>query len=307
MSTSSSVQIARIAAEAGLELTWAQWSALGSLATSRRRPAIALVDPEALILFSLHLAPLEARLLDQVGWWAEVGSELTSVKRMKSIVARIPIWESGLKSFATLALEAGDKRWRAHAAGEGVDYRRGKGPPQLSLAARSTVWLRLRAGFGVGAKADVLAFLLGIRGSRVVVREIADACGYSAPTIKAAADDLARSRFIRRLEHRPAEYYAPPGPWAEILEVDVLPEWRFWVATFAFLTAAADWAGSVERGDLDGRLAASGARDLIDRHMAVMHLESLPARDPRGLKGDAVVGVLHEMVRSTAEWARCNV
>lgn len=309
MSTSSSAHIARASVEAGLELTWAQWSALGSLAHSRRGSASSMVDPEALILFSLYLAQHESRLLDQVGWWAESGSRLTSIKRMKSICARVPIWKKGLGSFARMALDSGDKRWQVHAVGgAGPTYRRGKGPPRPSLVSGATVWLRLRTAFGVSAKADVLAFLLGIHGSKVVVREIADATAYTATAVRMAADDLARGRFIRRIDQKPAQYYVPPAPWADLLQMDALPEWRFWVDTFAFMSEVAEWAQSVgQQEEPRLRVVASRARDLVDKHMAVMHLESLPIRDPRGLRGQAVLGVLQEMVDTTAAWARDHV
>ena len=90
-------------------------------------------------------------LIDLVGWWAESGSDLTSVKRMKSLSARFPIWEPSLRAFATMALQAGDRRWQSHADPGLVEWRPGKGPPSPSLAADSTLWLRLRAAFGIRA------------------------------------------------------------------------------------------------------------------------------------------------------------
>ena len=323
MSLPRSRRIAKTAIDCGLEIAWAQWSALGSLASSRdARRSRSLVDPEALILISFHVLSLERRLEDLLAWWASVGSALVSVKRLKSLSERFPGKIQGFFSFASMAFERGDRRWRTHA---NLDrdriYREGKGPSDLSLAAPSALWLRLRSALGVGAKADVLAFLLGIHGARASAREMSDATGYTTTAVRAAADELAKGRLIRSTSRRPVEYFAPPRPWADLLELEVptglrdaavqsplrdLPVWHSWAAIFVFLAEVDDWAQRVEAQDLGERVVASRARDLVERHMSTMHRESIRVPEPRGFHGTDALWVLEEMVAITAEWAREN-
>ena len=141
--------------QAGVQVCWAQWSALGSYATPERtaRP-ISIVDPEALILLSLGLEKEERRLGDMLFWWASVGSRLTSVQRIRTLAKDLPQdVQQSVGRYATLASAAGDRRWTRLAAKETPrpHDRRLKGPEVLNLAEASTLMLRLRAAFGVGS------------------------------------------------------------------------------------------------------------------------------------------------------------
>ena len=102
-----------------------------------------MIDPEALLAFSLHLSAEERRLRDMVAWWARVGSSFTSVQRFRSVAGRFP-GEEGTRSlgaFARMAVAAGDKRWARYAGGpsdgEGVGE---KGKETLTLIEPCTLW-----------------------------------------------------------------------------------------------------------------------------------------------------------------------
>ena len=154
-------------------------------------------------------------------WWASVGSRLTSVQRIRTLAKNFPEdVRHSLGRYASLAAAAGDRRWKRLAAEEvpGPRGRALKGPDVLNLAEASTLMLRLRAAFGVGSKADALAFLLGMGGSWVSVSVISEATGYSGTAIRAAARDMVLGRLIRETENRPARYFVPVKPWADLLE-----------------------------------------------------------------------------------------
>ncbi|MEX2599025.1 MAG: hypothetical protein WD533_05140, partial [Dehalococcoidia bacterium] len=174
----------RMAADA----SWGQWVALGSMASpSASRVAESMIDPEALVLASLFFRDQERRLGDLVSWWARAGANLTSVHRLRAISAHFPArsGQDAFEQFSRLAADAGDKRWEDHAKASLSWVSRGeKGPSELSLVYPSTLWLRLRAGFGVGAKSDAFAFVLGLRGARASVKVISMATGYSDVSIR---------------------------------------------------------------------------------------------------------------------------
>jgi hypothetical protein len=109
-------------ADAALEVAWAQWAAMGSTASARRR-AWSIVDPEALVLLSLALAGRERRLADLVHDWVAVASDLLSVQRIKNLATAYPAGTRlRLGAVARTALDRGkDFRWKALAeAADGV-------------------------------------------------------------------------------------------------------------------------------------------------------------------------------------------
>src|SRR5512143_682174 len=150
--------------EAAAQAAWVQWSAIFTLASTRRE-ARSIVDPEALLLVSLALRDHEPRLWSAAVVWAQFGARLLSVQRAKNLVALFPLTvRERLGEFARLAMrDGGDGRWRSLL---------GKGTPPRSVPGRSraaaprtegaaALMLRLRLGPGVGIKPDVLASLIG--------------------------------------------------------------------------------------------------------------------------------------------------
>ena len=304
--------------QAGLKVCWAQWSALGAYAAPEqtRRP-ISIVDPEALILLSLGLEKEERRMGDMLFWWASVGSRLTSVQRIRTLAKDFPEdVQHSVGRYASLASAAGDRRWNRLAAevGPGPRHRdRGlKGPDVLNLTEASTLILRLRAAFGVGSKADTLAFLLGIGGSWVSVSVISEATGYSGTAIRAAARDMALGRLIRETEDRPALYFVPPKPWSELLEIQrygsshrgdlAMPPWRFWSDTFGFLLRVANWAERAMESEGALEVVASRARDIVLDCVHTFDLNGIQVPDPRRYRGTEFLFGLRDTVRVLCDW-----
>ncbi len=301
---------------AGLKVCWAQWSALGSHAAPvRTRRPISIVDPEALILLSLGLETEERRLSDMLVWWSSVGSRLTSVQRIRTLAKDFPEdVQQSVGRYASLAAAAGDRRWKRLAAEQTPPSRdRGlKGPGVLNLSEASTLMLRLRAAFGVGSKADALAFLLGIGGSWVSVSMISEATGYSGTAIRTAARDMALGRLIRETEDHPALYSVPAKPWAELLEIRphgsphrddlAMPTWRFWSDTFGFLLSVADWAERAIESEGALEVVASRARDIVLDHAHAFDFNRIQVPDPRRYRGPEFLLGLRDTVRVVSDW-----
>lgn len=309
--------LASTARQAAVGACWAQWVALGSSASPvSDRPARAIVDPEALVLLSLWAQADERRLLELVDWWAEVGSHLTSVTRLRTLSRRFPDQGARLfETFARLACDAGDRRWAPHAAGvDTLVYRPGKGAKRLTLSEPSTLMLRMRAGFGVGVKADLLTFLLGVRGGPATVSLLARAIGYSGTAVRSASRDMALARLIRESGNRPSYYYLPAKPWAELLELQPygsgsrdafeIPEWRFWSDLFAFLAAIGGWTTRAARTSANPHILASQARDLLEAHFDAFALNGIPVPASQDYPGQRIIEGLLETVRVVANWLR---
>ncbi len=301
----------------------AQWASLGAVARGAHWPGpSAIIDPEALVLLSITLRDHDPTLLERVAWWAATASRLGSVQRLRSLAGRFPSPQGahGLGLFAGLALKAGDRRWMAHATPErSVDA---SGEPQPSspvFTESSTLWLRLRAGLGVGAKADTLAFLIGLKGRRAGIKAISMATGYTTTAIRVAARDMALARLIRSTPSRPTQYFAPERPWGELLELYPLtgahpnrretPPWRFWAHVFAFLAHVPAGLERTLARQAGGRVLASWGSSVMERHRAAFDLNAIPvpvpfAADPDGAGG---LAALTEAVRIMAVWLEENL
>lgn len=296
----------------GVAVAWAQWSALTTMAVPAGPRARALVDPEALVLLSLAVRGQDRRLDDLVLGWARAASALLSVQRLSHLAEAFPAAvREGLGAFARAASDAGDRRWRA-LAGEadtgGRPRRKVAGAPRLADA--PALLLRLRAGFGVGARADVLTFLLSLRGAEAPVSAIAGATGYSGSAVRAAAEEMVLAGFAKRVEAAPTAYCADHRAWAGVLQFrptsspkgpDV-PPWRHWDIVFAYLADVAAWAGEAEAAEWSAYVASSRARDLVEDHARPLRTAKLRLPDPREPGGAAFLEDLERGMTHVHEW-----
>ena len=311
-----------LARESAVRACWTQWVGLGSPAagTGGQFPR-SIIDVEALLVASLAISDHERRLEDLVGWWARVGSHLTSVQRFRGLDRRFPetMVQESLEAFSALAVASGDKRWRRH---QGMAPKKGGRPPkgknEPSLLEPCALWPRLRAGLGVGSKADTLVFLLGLRGAGATAGSISFATGYSTVSVRQAAEEMALSRLIRVTEGRPSEYLAPPQPWADLLEIGgetsasenraSLPGWFYWSEVFAFLLGVVDWSERAASGSSGSpHVLASQARDLLEKHTKVFTLNHIQARPPSSFPGLQAPEGLMEGTRAGADWVEDRI
>lgn len=237
-------RLAKRVREAVLEVLWTQWASVGGLASAHGR-AESIVDPEALLLMSLALREQERRLWDLVADWARVGSRFLSVQRIGNLLPAYPdATEARLKEFASLARRTGkDHRWKKYADGAtaGRPHREKHlvGEPTLDKA--STLMLRLRIGIGVGIKADVLTFLIGVEGSSITARAIADATHYTEPAVRRALEAMAKAGLVFATEGVPAQYHVTRSAWRRLLDLPGYPPWMYWHEVFAFLSQFLAW------------------------------------------------------------------
>lgn len=259
--------------EAAARAAWTQWGAIFTSAAGRR-PARAIVDPEALLFGSLALMHHEPRLGRVARLWARYGARLLSVQRAKNIARRFPptVGEQ-LSEFAQLAVaEGGDIRWRS-LAGESTEARpASRREPQASrvLEGGPALLLRLRLGFGVGIKPDVVSYLVGVAGGGSTVQQIAEATQYHRRAVRRAIEELVAAGFVEARSTAPASYRVDVGKWAELLAivVDNPPAWRSWVDVYAFVAALDAWWR--RPAPESAFVVASEARDLTAEHAAAL-------------------------------------
>lgn len=293
--------------EGAVEATWAQWSALGAGALGTDRDLHSIVDPEALVLLSLYLIPVERRLRDFVRWWAAVGSDLLSVQRTKTLLNRFPEeTRDRLGTFGRWAVAAGDKRWRRYATDDSSRLDRDrKGRDHPNLMQTPALLLRLRAGFGVSAKADVLAYLLGLEKRAATVRDATWATAYSRATVGGALDDLSRAGFVEETGGRPARYFPDAPSWEGLLlggegRDETLPSWRHWGEVYAFLVQVVQWTQANDTQT--DYVRSSRARDVFDDFERLFEANRIRVPSPERYQGPAYLDGFAQTVERVVQW-----
>lgn len=289
---------------AALDAAWRQWSALGaSVGGSRPRTAM---DPEALVLASLALVPHERRLGDVLLWWTSVGAPLLSVQRVRSLSRVFPqaVADGALGAFAASAVEAGDRRWKRLAGPSGLDARPGKGAERPDLSDPSALVLRLRAAFGMTAKADLFAVLLGTEQPQTV-RDLAEASGYSAVAARIALGEMALARVVELTGTSPASYrVADALRWSAVLSGGTRPRWGWWAEAFGALLAVSEWG--TEAQSWSPYVASSKARDLAERHARPLRLLAPEAPRLDGYRGEEALAPFAATVRELIKRAEAG-
>lgn len=276
---------------ATVDLAWSQWTALGAMGGEVK--ATAMVDPEALVLLSLSAMEQERRLEDFLVWWAKEGARFTSVQRMKSLASLFPpSTQAALSEWAGWALSFGDKRWSSLAGTPSPPRanRSSKGIDRPSFSEASALWLRLRVGFGVSVKSDVLAQLLSHTDTVFSVKDLADALGYTDVAIRSAVADLVQTQWVAAKGTRPLQVFVRAEPWRPLLQVDELPKGRPLAAISALLVHLA--VELRKNAHLTAYLQASRVRDVVEAHhpQIAPHAPALPSHGMGEAYLDGVMG-----------------
>jgi len=271
------------------------------------RPPTALIDPEALLLLSFTMSKHERRLEDMWRWWAHAGSPLTSVARIRALAEGFPDREAGMASFAASAVDQGDRRWRKYAEeAEPSTFRSVKGPDLPNLFSPPALLLRIRAGIGLGAKADILTFLICRSPRESTIAEIADATAYSTQTVRVATGDLLMAGFAYEVDERPARLTARAEAWSELLlndhsnGSDAWPKWRHWADLFRFLVESVRWLEASENSSR--YVQSSAARDLHERHRTALRMARIEMPRPGAHPGEEFLPEFNDALERFAVW-----
>lgn len=297
--------LARAVEESTVNALWIQWQALGAQAAAPREPR-SIVDPEALVLASICLVDAEPRLRDFLSGIAEGGSRLLSVQRMKRAAERFP--DDGLRGLAGFAATVSsfgkDPRWgRLSASAEPLSARPGKVVSVApALSEPGSLMLRLRTGFGVDVRTDVLAFLIGKAGAWADVRQISEALLYAKYSVRRGCENLGDARMIESDQGRPVRYYAEPGRWMSFLELPSIPHWYPWMGVLPFLVRLRNWLRSPGAEVSSESLAASLAREFMLAHSHALVPLQLAVPDERDFVGETYVSAFHETVTALLTW-----
>ena len=253
-----------------LNRAWIQWIALGVDAVGERDDAV--VDPEALIALTAELGDADARLRDVSTDWCVAYGRYVNGSRLKQVTRELGTPLGAIGEYVATVAAAGGPAWPI-ATQPRPDYvTRGKARLD-SARSRPRLRIRLRAGFGVNARADILAAMLADPQSGLSVADLARKTRFTKPSTAFAVDALVLAGLLeartvgneRRLVlSKPGEIL--PGVRPPIVQPD-------WVAQFGVALEVLRF----DRQDaMSPSVRAIEARRVVDPLLARISSEGLP-------------------------------
>jgi hypothetical protein len=178
-----------------LDLAWSHWTALG--VAGAIPPTEEPVDLEALLLLTAELARDDPRLRDEAIDWCSRFHGFASKPRLKQLLRRaLPAAQSAFGPFSGALEQHAGAPWPGSTEAAPV-------PKSLSGKARlppltrpALLSLRLRAMFGVGARADIIGAVLSRRSEDFGAADLVF-IGYSKRNLAEALDMLAAAGLFR--------------------------------------------------------------------------------------------------------------
>jgi hypothetical protein len=280
-----------------LELAWEQWSQLGLSAAPPVRREERAADPEALLLFTLHVARHDPRLFDEVLGWLALNTPLISTQRLRNLCT-----DATDRALADAALDwaAGVRRRQPPAAtgprppvdhleplfhelpvfGDALDpafARHGFARPPLTpsdksqpprLSAPIAFAFRLRRLLGVGVRAEAVRILLTVRAPRLAGGVISANAGFAQRNVREGLTQLHEAGVIDVVRVSDDRHYSiHHAAWATLLRLPRASDLPFhydWIPAYRALTQILDWLRQPGLDELSPYMRASHARTLMD-------------------------------------------
>lgn len=248
---------------------WTQWAALGVDAVGEIDDAV--VDPEALIVLTAELGDADARLRDvSTDWCVEYGRYVNG-SRLRGVVSELGTPSERIGEFVATVAAAGGPRWPMGTQPLPGYSSRGKAR-LTSAGSRARLRIRLRAAFGVNARADILAALLSARSVEMSLADLARTTRFSKLNVASAVDALSLAGLVdvrsvgneQRVRMGAVEIL--PGVRPPIPQPD-------WVATFGVALAVLRFQ---LLGDRSPAVRAIEARGLVERLRSRIAAARLP-------------------------------
>jgi len=272
-----------------LNRAWTQWIALGVDAVGERDDAV--VDPEALIALTAELGDADARLRDVSTDWCVAYGRYVNGSRLKQVARELGTPPEAIGEYVATVAAAAGPAWPM-ATQPRPDYvARGKARLD-SASAPPLLRIRLRAAFGVNARADILAALLAAPTIGLSVADLARTTRFTKPSVAFAVDALVLAGLLeartvgneRRLALARADEILP-GLRPSIAQPD-------WVTRFGVALEVLRFAGQV---GLSPSVRAIEARRVVEGLRTRILSEGLPQANAAAF-GDEFLGAFDRWV-----------
>jgi len=286
-----------------VDFLWQQWSALG-LAGYARHDSAKMIDPEALLLFSTHIARHDSRLFDEILDWLHHNGSWINLQRLgtlhkeenlgdsavlsaiadllsknsvhqkwKLLMRRVEVPSSQLaelpqKLFPSIPiLKEPDPVFLKHGLQRGgIELRGMSQSPRPDQPA--TFLFKLRALFGMQARAEVMAWLLANQQGHPA--EIARQTGYFRGSIQNVLNDLRLSGHVGsvRIGREKSFSILRHDEWRFLLtwpDANAFPQWINWAPLFRAIQIFLDALGKPELDEKSENFQAIQLREALEQ------------------------------------------
>lgn len=190
--------------ERALDLAWSLWAELG-VSGWRRRHQDWGIDPEPLVIFTASIADLDPRLRDEsIDWCIRFGQYLSRARLRNLLrgeddrtVSRFGTYSATVNAHSTL-------NWPRPTSP--LTYHPTRRSDIRDFTAPALLALRLRALFGVSARAEAIRLLMGARVT-LATSEIAGEIDYTKRNVADALESLRLAGVVSSERHRNAVYH----------------------------------------------------------------------------------------------------
>lgn len=259
-----------------LGFLWRQWSAIGVLGEARAREPW-VIDPEALLVFTLEIGRYDPRLFDEVMDWLVTNGHWIDMQRLRGILRKNEGTLRPMGAVSEFLVSQGHERKWSNLAKlcfknipeeQELLFKSKKGfvrpltnfegdivfekygfyrPPlkpsgksrQVIPTAESTIRFMLRGLFGIGSRAECILYLLTHEAGHP--SEVAKAIGLSIRGTQDALIELSKSGLVmtRIKGKRKIEYWLSQGQWWEFLSKGSIEEFKkpVWIEWIALFNA----------------------------------------------------------------------
>lgn len=307
-----------------LSFAWRQWGQMGVSAHIPKADSWA-VDPEALILFSIEIGRLEARVFDEILDWCIRNSRLINIQRLRNLANRDPHYPVVLLSSVveTVRRYSGNRAWKAikpdRVASMGARplFMSSKGLKSLPVHRRDPIFasygfvrspyvpskksvsplarapfnltFKLRGIFGISSRAEIIRYLLLRKGAEANAAAIADAAGFAKRNVIESLNDLTSAGAVRvRNQGNEKIYSLPVEGWLNLLAIRNadIPAWIAWANLFRALSRIISWLNKPDTLSLSPYLLSSEARSLIREIRSDLAAANSNITDDSGFLGE---------------------
>jgi len=277
---------------------WRQWAQLGLASASVEKEDGWIIDPEALWLFSATFARYDARLFDEILDWISKNAAFINIPRLKSLARRFGFDEMNVIAAMAAVVRQKNSRlnWRFSIAEKTGDatplfldvsegplpdfgayddtflrfgFKRGKVElrglsRQFNAVMPACTLLRLRAFFGINARAETVLYLL--THDMAHPSHIARETGFSQKNVQDTLVDMSGSGLVHpaklkgrmkmyfmKKEHRAPFLYRPENP----------PQWITWSPVFRGLQILSNGVSKISSQPMSELLKAAELRRLF--------------------------------------------
>jgi hypothetical protein len=286
-----------------LDFLWRQWSALG-VAGHARSDDPWMIDPEALLLFSTHIARYDSRLFDEILDWLHTNGSWINLQRLGTLHKEEHLGDSAILAAIAdlLSRESTHIKWKLlmrrmekpnspaaelvqrlfpsipilkepdpvflnHGLERGsIELRGMSQSPRPNQPA--TFLFKLRALFGMQARAEVMAWLLANEQGHPA--EIARQTGYFRGSIQNVLNDFTMSGHIGsvRIGREKTFSILRPEEWRFLLtwpNAGEFPQWINWAPLFHAIQTFLDTLGKPGLDEKSANFQAIQLREALDQ------------------------------------------